>query len=623
MPAGLGIEDLPLETLSRNKIFKKLFADYQTAAAQVARSSEFSQALYEENLRLRRDVQALQSQAGQNQPHGYHMRAVSSQFPQSHSRSASLAPSNSISNTTNPDYPVAGHSLKRTRPVAFPKDLPQEVLWNLSDCQGDRDCGTNGNNASQPAMRFALRERDGTLVHEDKYAEIKGDVVALCQSNLATLKEPKTARRSGKPASRTMTWYKSHDREIWEELMAELEKRHDVLQLCAGSWKAEHMISSHLNAASSTAKRAGTPASKGKGKAREHTALSISDADDSDKEERQTDQVNTDYPQTPSSGKHPRSKSQQVIQNGVEGKESPSKPKKPRTEPKEGDLAKKAHKGDLDIIFGLKSPSPRRKQDLGANAMDSTSNPLPSKTIDISGIAVRPSYDNLKESLSCDHPSIGDAVALMDRLKHIADNSAKYPPQEPGSTVIEYITRLETADPNSTMYSDDETNLGWGHYQFTGGDMRISTVVTSWKEIGSVSVAHRLLAASIRTCRVARYICYQRKVSESGGYISNMYLGLLIDALWSSVKDLGTENKSPEPESSGIAAETFESLNTTTADSLKMWIAKHGISCTKGAKKADMINAIIAPKNIPSGNEILDMLPKQRGKGKKSPASPE
>ncbi|KAF5309664.1 hypothetical protein D9611_014040 [Ephemerocybe angulata] len=610
-PNNLAIEDLPFETLCRNGIFKKLFDDYQVAAAQVAKSSQFTQSLYEENMKLRRELQLLHSHAGQVQQPVHHMRTASSQF--SDSRSASLAPSDSISNATNLEHSAASAGFIRTRPVACPTDLPQEVLWNLSDCQDDLDCATSGNNGSRPSMKTALRERDGTMVSQTKYKEIKGDVVALCSSNLTPLKEPQSARRPGKPATRTMTWYKSHYRAIWNALLKELEKRHEVLRLCAGNWKAEHMISSHLNALASTAKRT-TPTSRGKGKARARAESLGTDSNKSDIEIEENPADEPDTPKPASSSKRPRSQSQQ------DAATREAKLKKARAEEAEHDDSgvKKKHKGDVNNVFGLGKTNPGGKK-----------SDLPASAIDISGISVNPSHNNLMESLVLNHPSIGNVVTLMDRLKVLSDNPDRYPPEEPESRVVEYTVRIETADPNSATYSEEETNIGWGHYQFTAGDLKISTVLTSWKAVGAVSIAHRLLAAALRTCRVARYLCYHRKVSDAGGYISDMYLGLLVDALWGLVKDIGLIDDDAAGSGAKLpgnadAVSMFESLNTqTTTESLKAWIAKHAIPCMKNPKKADMINAILASEKIPSETDILEMLPKRRGKVKKVSTSPE
>jgi hypothetical protein len=109
---------------------------------------------------------------------------------------------------------------------------------------------------------------------------------------------------------------------------------------------------------------------------------------------------------------------------------------------------------------------------------------------------------------------------------------------QPSSAVTSFISRIENADPNSPDMSEDDTNESWGHYQFTSGDMKCTTVLTSWGDIGNVDAARRLIAAAIKTCKVARYICFQRGV-DTASYLSDMYLGIVIERLWKFWQDAG------------------------------------------------------------------------------------
>jgi len=101
---------------------------------------------------------------------------------------------------------------------------------------------------------------------------------------------------------------------------------------------------------------------------------------------------------------------------------------------------------------------------------------------------------------------------------------------------LDFISRIETANPSGV--SEDESGSNWGHYQFTAGSMTITTVLQSWESVGSTEVACRLIASTIKTCKVARHICFERGIKPSG-YISDAYLENLIDVLWKLWTDAG------------------------------------------------------------------------------------
>ncbi len=55
--------------------------------------------------------------------------------------------------------------------------------------------------------------------------------------------------------------------------------------------------------------------------------------------------------------------------------------------------------------------------------------------------------------------------------------------------------------------------------------------MTKWDAVGSCDTVARLLAAMLKTCRVARYICSERKIRVSS-YLADMYLDQIVDHLW-------------------------------------------------------------------------------------------
>jgi len=101
----------------------------------------------------------------------------------------------------------------------------------------------------------------------------------------------------------------------------------------------------------------------------------------------------------------------------------------------------------------------------------------------------------------------------------------------PSTNLKLFLTRIEKADPNDTTIDEDNKGAGWGHYQFTAGSMTCASVMTSWEDIGNTDTACKLIAAAIRTCKVARYVCERMKIRATA-YISDMYLSRVIETLW-------------------------------------------------------------------------------------------
>lgn len=101
----------------------------------------------------------------------------------------------------------------------------------------------------------------------------------------------------------------------------------------------------------------------------------------------------------------------------------------------------------------------------------------------------------------------------------------------PSSNLKLFLTRIEKADPNDTTIDEDNKGASWGHYQFTAGSMTCASVMTSWEAIGNTDTACKLIAAAIRTCKVARHVCEKTNIRASS-YISDVYLGRVVKTLW-------------------------------------------------------------------------------------------
>jgi hypothetical protein len=102
----------------------------------------------------------------------------------------------------------------------------------------------------------------------------------------------------------------------------------------------------------------------------------------------------------------------------------------------------------------------------------------------------------------------------------------------PSDALVSFIQHADTIDPNSPEISEDDNNAAWGHKQLSGS----SNLLTSWHNIGNTTVACRLIAVAIKTCQVARHLCFVKHINSST-YLGDIYLEKIIDSLWASWKE--------------------------------------------------------------------------------------
>lgn len=109
---------------------------------------------------------------------------------------------------------------------------------------------------------------------------------------------------------------------------------------------------------------------------------------------------------------------------------------------------------------------------------------------------------------------------------------------QPSMEATAFLDRIQQADPNSPEVEEDDTNESWGHQQFTAGCMTISSVLQSWASVGNAETACKLISATIKTCKVARQVCFKRGKAPRS-YLSDSYLENLGDRLWTLWQDAG------------------------------------------------------------------------------------
>lgn len=101
----------------------------------------------------------------------------------------------------------------------------------------------------------------------------------------------------------------------------------------------------------------------------------------------------------------------------------------------------------------------------------------------------------------------------------------------PSAKMTAFVEQIEVADPSAPDIDEEHTNGQWGHQQFVGGNLRLSTIVCKWACVGNTAMARRLIAAALKTCQQARSLCRTQKIMTTS-YLSDAYLRETIEKLW-------------------------------------------------------------------------------------------
>jgi hypothetical protein len=122
--------------------------------------------------------------------------------------------------------------------------------------------------------------------------------------------------------------------------------------------------------------------------------------------------------------------------------------------------------------------------------------------------------------LSADFPSLTNAPHLI----HSMNALPTFKQGEPSEKVAALLERVQFADPGSPEFDEDNKGLSWGHYQFTGGNLTLSSSLITWQDVGNVATAFKLVAAALKTCQEARLMCTNAGVPTTQGFLSDSYL---------------------------------------------------------------------------------------------------
>jgi hypothetical protein len=102
---------------------------------------------------------------------------------------------------------------------------------------------------------------------------------------------------------------------------------------------------------------------------------------------------------------------------------------------------------------------------------------------------------------------------------------------ETSANVLALLECIQLADPSSPDINEDNLGLSWGHYQFTAGNLSPLSTLTSWQEIGSVTIAFKFVAAALKMCRDTRTMCTKASLPTTGGFISDNFLEVVLECL--------------------------------------------------------------------------------------------
>jgi hypothetical protein len=140
----------------------------------------------------------------------------------------------------------------------------------------------------------------------------------------------------------------------------------------------------------------------------------------------------------------------------------------------------------------------------------------------------------VSESLSTEF-KVSHGVELISSLELLQKSNLIQ--ADPSADTLAYLKQLEDADPNMPDLSEDDDNEAWGHYQYRANGLTPALVLKDWTTIGNTTIAYRLLAASIRTSRVARYLVNVRK-RKAQQYTSDAYIDIIVSKLWEIVSPM-------------------------------------------------------------------------------------
>ncbi|SRR6266702_2802754 len=124
--------------------------------------------------------------------------------------------------------------------------------------------------------------------------------------------------------------------------------------------------------------------------------------------------------------------------------------------------------------------------------------------------------------LTSKFPSLTNAPSLI----HSMNAQWLFKQGKTSEKVTTLLKCVQFADLGSPDINEDNTGPSWGHYQFMAGGVSLSSSLTTWEDVGSVSTAFELVAATLKMCQEAR--CHDLDASGHGTCTTTVCLLILI-----------------------------------------------------------------------------------------------
>ncbi|KAF8345702.1 hypothetical protein F5887DRAFT_1074116 [Amanita rubescens] len=367
-----------------------------------------------------------------------------------------------------------------------PDDIPKDVLWTFSDSKADPNVKMTGPNPSHPSMKFALRNRDGSTIEQGIYQLICGSARSIIKSILLPLKPAYFAKGASLAAH-----FQMNNSTQWTAAILQLERQHPLVALCAEHWKAKHLLQAALRYKNK--KKGGG----GDGGGDDDDDMGEEDESDNGGDGGQSNKRPRALSGGQSAEKRPRMTKASGLPTLLNDKASPLEmfapvvPQKKPTSYKQT-TPSSSQRGNSGVTSPPSEAALRDKDDT-EDSGGQTREDGGAGIIDTSYIQVSATHDNLLRIFNTTYSECKSGMYLLVSL-HDSPPSGS-PPSE---MVKGFLQVLETANPNSGSFDEDNMGTNWGHAQFSN---RWSRVLQTWEDVGSPEVARRLIAAMIKTAQ--------------------------------------------------------------------------------------------------------------------------
>jgi hypothetical protein len=124
-----------------------------------------------------------------------------------------------------------------------PSHYPPSILWNLEDTRSDPHVVLKPKNPSRIPMASSLRHENGDVVAPSLYKAIRASGQVLVE-NVLFKDLPKDITYQN--CRRTKRFFMDNYKGTWDKVIHQYETEQPLLRLCAGHWKAEHMLGAIL-----------------------------------------------------------------------------------------------------------------------------------------------------------------------------------------------------------------------------------------------------------------------------------------------------------------------------------------------------------------------------------------